>query len=290
MERRDPPLGVPAGPRSLAALGGNRLAQIGLIGVSAAAVLALLAPFLAPFDPMAPGDLSRDVLQPPGAGHWMGTDHLGRDVWSRVLYGARISLMVALAATVLSGAIGVFLGAVAGYLGGWRDSLVMRTADVVLAVPRLVLLIAIIALLQASPFAIVLILALTQWPAPARLIRAEILSLRNRDFVRAAEALGFSRTRILFRHLIPNALAPVLVVMTLGVGHTIILEAGLSFLGIGVPLSWGALLRDGQQRFLLGAWWLAVFPGVAIALVTMSFNLVGDGLRDALDPRQGPGR
>ncbi len=289
MERNVPVFGLPPVPSKLIALGGNRLAQFGLAGVFAVSVLALLAPVVAPFDPMTPGDLARDVLLPPGGRHWMGTDQLGRDVWSRLLFGARVSLLVALAAVTLSAAIGVILGGVAGYLGGWWDTLVMRTADVVLAVPRLVLLIAVIALLQPSPAAIVLILALTQWPAPARLIRAEILSLRDRDFVQAAEALGFSRRRILLRHLIPNALAPVLVAMTLGVGHTIILEAGLSFLGIGVPLSWGELLRDGQQRFLVGAWWLAFFPGVAIAFVTISFNLVGDGLRDIMDPRQRSG-
>ena len=297
--RRAPedPTDVPALPRGPSArgsrwfsLGGNRLAQAGLVGVALAAILALLAPVLAPFDPMAPGDLAREALLPPGGGHWMGTDQLGRDVWSRLLYGARVSLVVAVSAVGLSGAIGVVLGGAAGYLGGWLDTAVMRTADVVLAVPRLVLLIAVIALLRPSAVAIVLILALTQWPGPARLIRAEILSLRERDFVRAARALGFSRSRILFRHLLPNALAPVLVALSLGVGHTIILEAGLSFLGIGVPLSWGALLRDGQQRFLVGAWWLALFPGLAIAGVTMAFNLLGDGLRDALDPRQRGGR
>lgn len=271
-------------------LGGNALARIGLLGVVTVGLLALLAPVLAPFDPTAMGDLARDVLQPPSGRHWMGTDQLGRDVWSRVLFGARVSLRVALAAVILSVGIGVLLGGVAGLLGGWVDGAVMRFTDVVLAIPRLVLLIAVIALLEPSPRAIVLILALTQWPTPARLIRAEILSLKEREFVLAARALGFSRRRILFRHLIPNAFPPVLVAAMLGVGHTIILEAGLSFLGIGVPLSWGALLRDGQQRLLGGAWWLALFPGMAIALVTVSFNLLGDGIRDALDPRQARGR
>lgn len=282
--------GADAGPGGVLALGGNRLARIGLVGVVAVSLLALLAPLLAPFDPMAPGDLARDILQPPGGRHWMGTDQLGRDVWSRLLFGARVSLQVALAAVVLSAGIGVLLGGVAGFLGGWVDGVVMRFTDVVLAVPRLVLLIAVIALLSPSKTAIILILALTQWPTPARLIRAEILSLREREFVLAARALGFSRRRILFHHLVPNALAPVLVATMLGVGHTVILEAGLSFLGIGVPLSWGELLRDGQQRLMGGAWWLAFFPGLAIVLVTVSFNLLGDGLRDALDPRQGSGR
>ncbi|MEJ2539043.1 MAG: ABC transporter permease [Gemmatimonadota bacterium] len=265
------------------------MAQAGLAGVGVAVLLALLAPALAPFDPMAPGDLGRDVLLSPGGEHLLGTDQLGRDVWSRLLFGARVSLSIAVAAVTLSVGLGVLLGGAAGYLGGWVDTLVMRTVDVILAIPRLVLLVAVIALLRPSPGAIVLLLAATQWPAPARLVRAEILSLRERDFVEAARALGFSRWRILFRHLIPNALAPVLVAATLGVGHTVILEAGLSFLGLGVPLSWGSLLRDGQQRIFAGAWWLAVFPGLAIAWVTVAFNLLGDGLRDALDPRQRPG-
>jgi peptide/nickel transport system permease protein len=285
---RPPALRLSGGSLRILALGGNRMAQAGLLGVVTVILLALLAPVLAPLDPLAPGDLSREVFLPPGPGHLLGTDQLGRDVWGRLLVGARVSLAIALSAVAVSVGTGVLLGAVAGYLGGWVDGLVMRIADVVLAVPRLVLLVAVIALLDPSAVAIVLLLAFTQWPAPARLIRAEILSLKRRDFVEAARALGFSGPRILFRHLIPNAVAPVLVVATLGVGHMVILEAGLSYLGLGVAHSWGAMLRDGQT-FILSAWWLALFPGVAIALVAVSFNLLGDGVRDALDPRQGPG-
>ena len=286
---RAPTLQMPGGSSRLLALGGNRMAQAGLLGVGVVTVLALLAPVLAPLDPLAPGDLSRDVLLPPGPGHLLGTDQLGRDVWSRLLVGARVSLAVALSAVALSVGIGVLLGSVAGYVGGWLDTVLMRIADVVLAVPRLVLLVAVIALLAPSPVAIVLLLAFTQWPAPARLIRAEILSLKERDFIEAGRALGFSGPRILFRHLIPNAFAPVLVAATLGVGHMVILEAGLSYLGLGVPLSWGAMLRDGQS-YVLNAWWLSTFPGLAIVVVAVSFNLLGDGIRDALDPRQGAGR
>lgn len=266
------------------ALGGNRMARVGLVGVVVAVLLALLAPVLAPFDPLET-ELARSLL-PPGGAHLLGTDQLGRDVLSRLLFGARISLTIALLSVVLSVAIGVAAGALAGFLGGVVDTVVMRTVDLVLAIPRLVLLVTVIAILEPSATTIVLLLALTQWPAPARLIRAEILSLKERDFVEAARALGFSRRRILFRHLIPNALSPVLVAATLGVSHTIILEAGLAFLGLGVPLSWGTLLLAGQATFLTGGWWLTVFPGAGIALVAIAFNLLGDGLRDALDPRQ----
>jgi peptide/nickel transport system permease protein len=265
-------------------LGGNRMARLGLMGVGVAAGLALLAPMLAPHDPMQT-DLTRNLLA-PSWDHLLGTDQLGRDVLSRLLHGARVSLGIALLSGTLSVVIGVGLGALGGYLGGWVDSVVMRMVDVVLAVPRLVLLVTVIAIVQPSVTAIVLLLAFTQWPAPARLIRAEILSLKERDFVEAARALGYSRTRILLRHLVPNALSPVLVAATLGVSHTVILESGLAFLGLGVPLSWGTLLLSGQANLLTGAWWLSVFPGVAIALVAIAFNLVGDGLRDALDPRQ----
>lgn len=279
---------APTRPLRVLHLGGNRLARMGLAGVVLATLLALLAPLLAPFDPTLLGNLSTEVLLPPSGSHLLGTDHLGRDVLSRLLHGARISLFIAVTSVALSVAAGVVLGAMAGYLGGWVDSLVMRAVDLVLSVPRLVLLVAVIAFLRPSVGAIILLLAFTQWPAPARLIRAEILSLRERDFIEAARALGYSRGRILFRHLVPNALSPVLVAATLGVGHTVILEAGLSFLGLGVPLSWGSMLRDGQG-FILGAWWLSTFPGLAITLVAVSFNLLGDGLRDALDPRQGEG-
>ena len=286
---RAPIFGIPSGSLRLLSLGGNRMAQAGLACVAVVTLLALLSPLLAPLDPMAPGDLSREVLLPPGPGHLLGTDQLGRDVWSRLLVGTRVSLAIALSAVGLSVGAGVLLGATAGYLGGWVDAVVMRAADVVLAVPRIVLLVAVIAILEPSLPVIVLLLAFTQWPAPARLIRAEILSLKARDFVEAGRALGFSGPRILFRHLIPNALAPVLVAATLGVGHMVILEAGLSYLGLGVDLSWGAMLRDGQT-YILTAWWLATFPGLAIALVAVSFNLLGDGIRDAMDPLQGPGR
>lgn len=271
--------------RGLLSLGGNRMARLGLAGVLAALSVALLAPLLTPFDPMAP-DLER-ALAPPSGLHLFGTDQLGRDVLSRLLVGARVSLAISLSSVVLSVTFGTVLGSVAAFFGGWLDGLIMRFTDLVLAVPRLVLLIVVIALLRPSAAVIVLLLAAIQWPSAARLVRAEILSLREREFAEAARALGFSRRRVLLGHLLPNALAPVLVVATLGVGHTVILEAGLAFLGLGVPLSWGSLLLDGQGSLVTGGWWLAVFPGLAISAVAISFNLLGDGLRDVLDPHLG---
>lgn len=265
------------------ALGSNPLAQAGLAGVVLALAGALLAPLLATHDPAAP-NLAL-TLAPPSTQHPFGTDQLGRDVLSRLLIGARVSLAISLSSVVLSLAFGTVVGGVAGFFGGWLDGLIMRVTDLVLSIPRLVLLIVVIALLRPSATTIVVVLAAIQWPTAARLVRAEVLSLREREFAEAARALGFSRRRILLGHILPNALTPVLVVGTLGVGHTVILEAGLAFLGLGVPLSWGGLLLDGQGALMTGGWWLAVFPGLAISLVAASFNLLGDGLRDLFDPR-----
>jgi peptide/nickel transport system permease protein len=262
------------------ALWRHPLGRIGLLGVAGTAVASLAGPLIANHDPLVP-DLSTR-LSPPSGEHLMGTDQLGRDVLARLLVGARISLVIALTSVGLSVVAGVAVGAVGAYYGGWVDGLIMRVVDVVLAVPRIVLLIAAIALLEPSPWSIVLLLALTQWPTPARLVRAEILTLRERDYVQAARVLGLGDGAIVFRHLLPNALSPVLVAAMLGVSHTVILEAGLSFLGLGVPLSWGTLLLAGKDQVLTGGWWLALFPGLAVAAVAVSFNLLGDGLRDIL--------
>lgn len=261
------------------------LARLGFAVFGMAVALALFAPWLSPADPMEQA-LER-ALSAPSAAHPLGTDRLGRDVLSRLLHGARISLSIALLAVGLSITIGSLLGAVAGLVGGWVDTVVMRSVDVVLAFPRLVLLLVVAGLFADSYLLLVLVLGLTQWPVTTRLVRTEVRGLRERDFVVAARALGFSRRRIVLRHLIPNALAPVLVTATLGVGDTIILEAGLSFLGVGldpqVP-SWGTMLAEGRQQ-MLGGWWVGVFPGVAIVGVVVALNLVGDALRDVLDPR-----
>ena len=265
----------------------NRLALVGLVLVVVLYLVAFLAPLLAPYDPIAQGDLRVASYLSPSAAHWLGTDQFGRDVLSRIIYGARISLAVGFIAVAIAIVLGSLLGAVAGYLGGKNDTMIMRFTDMVMAFPRLVLLIMIIALFEPSITLIILVLGLTQWPGTARLVRGEVLSLREREYVQAARALGFGRSRIILRQLIPNVLAPVIVAATLGVGNTIVLEAGLSFLGMGVQPptpSWGTLVADGRQN-LIGAWWVATFPGLAIVITVLAFNLVGDGLRDALDPR-----
>jgi peptide/nickel transport system permease protein len=266
----------------------NHLAIAGLILMIALYLMALLAPFLAPHDPITqPRDIVATSYLAPGARFWLGTDQFGRDVLSRILYGARISLSIGFIATAISVTLGTLLGAVAGYFGGRVDSLIMRLTDMVLAFPRLVLLIMIVALFSPSVTVIVLVLGLTQWPGTTRIVRGEVLSLREREYIQAARALGMGRGRIIFRHLIPNVLAPVIVTATLGIGNTIVLEAGLSFLGLGVQPptpSWGNMVADGRQN-LIGAWWVATFPGLAIVATVLAFNLVGDGLRDALDPR-----
>lgn len=270
----------------------NRLAVFGLWVVCGVYLVAFLTPFLAPFDPSNlpayQGDATGVKLAPPSARHFLGTDGLSRDIFTRILYGARISLSIGLLAVGISVTIGTLLGAVAGYLGGWIDRVVMRTVDLFMAFPRLVLVMAIVAIFESSIFLIIFALAITQWPFMARVVRGEILTLKEREFAEAARALGFSRRRIIFKHLLPNALAPVIVAATLGIGNTIMLEAGLSFLGLGVQAptpSWGQMVESGRSYFL-SAWWVSTFPGLAIVLVVLAFNLVGDGLRDALDPRQ----
>lgn len=263
----------------------NRPALAGLALVALLYVVALLAPLIAPYDPIAQNIL--ESYQPPSAQHWFGTDRFGRDVLSRILYGARLSLSIGFVATAISITVGTLLGAVAGYFGGRVDSALMRFTDMVLSFPRLILLLLVVALFSPSIPVIILVLGLTQWPSTTRIVRGDVLSLREREFIQAARALGLSRTRIILRHLIPNVLAPVIVSATLGIGNTIVFEAGLSFLGLGVQPptpSWGNMVADGRDN-LIGAWWVATFPGLAIVLTVLAFNLVGDGLRDALDPR-----
>ncbi|HSM61270.1 MAG TPA: ABC transporter permease [Longimicrobiales bacterium] len=282
-----PASGARRAGRTLRAFARDRTAMLGLCTVVALYLVALLAPLLAPFDPDRQLSLGAARYLPPSWTHPLGTDNLSRDVLSRLLYGARISLTIGFVAVALSVTIGTVLGAVAGYVGGRLDAVVMRTVDVVLAFPRLVLLITIVALFEPSVLLIVVVLGLTLWPSTTRLVRGEVLSLRERDVVVAAEALGFSRRRVVLRHLVPNALGPVIVAATLGIGDTIVLEAGLSFLGLGVQAptaSWGAMVDAGRAN-LLGAWWISTFPGLAIVFTVLAFNLVGDGLRDALDPR-----
>lgn len=267
----------------------NRVAVAGLVTVVIFYLAALLTPFLAPFDPAAQGNLVTERMIGPSSVHLLGTDQFSRDILSRMLYGARVSLSIGFVAVGIAITIGTTLGAVSGYLGGKADAVLMRFVDMVISFPRLVLLIAIIAFFEPSMFLIMAVLGLTQWPQATRIVRGEVLSLREREFVQAGRALGFSTPRLLLRHVIPNTLAPLIVAATLGIGDTIVLEAGLSFLGLGVQPptpSWGTMVADGRNN-LLGAWWISTFPGLAIVLTVLAFNLAGDGLRDALDPRLG---
>ncbi len=279
--------GVSQWDLAVSAFSKNRTAVVGLMAIVGLYLIALITPLIAPHDPNVQYDLVSLRFNGMSAAHPLGTDELARDVLSRLLYGARVSLAVGLLAVTIAVTIGTALGAIAGYLGGVVDSVIMRFVDMVMSFPRLILLITAIAVFQPSMGLIVMVLGLTLWPGTARIVRGEVLSLREREFVEAAVALGYSKRRIIRRHLIPNALAPVIVAATLGIGNTIVLEAGLSFLGLGVPEptpSWGSMVAAGRDH-LLDAWWLSTFAGLAIVLTVLSFNLVGDGLRDALDPR-----
>jgi len=266
----------------------NRIAVISVWVVVWVYLIALVTPLIAPYDLDTQISLLTARLVGPSSEFLLGTDDLSRDVLSRIMYGARISLSIGFVAVGISVTIGTLLGAVSGYLGGWVDTVVMRFVDMVISFPRLVLLIAIVALFDThSIFMIMAVLGLTQWPGTARIVRGEVLSLREREFIQAAQALGFSRRRIILRHVIPNVLAPVIVTATLGLGNVIVLEAGLSFLGLGLEPptpSWGSMVSGGRG-YMLDGWWISTFSGLAIVLTVVAFNLVGDGLRDALDPR-----
>ena len=265
----------------------NRMAMGGLLVMLLLYALTLLAPLIAPFDPTAQGDIVQTRYLSPSFQHPMGTDKFGRDIFSRVLYGARISLTIGFVAVAISVTLGTLVGALAGYFGRWTDTVLMRFTDMMLSFPRLVLLIVVIALFEPSIWLVVLVLGLTGWMSVARIVRGEVLSLREREFVQAARVLGMTDWRIIVRHIVPNTLAPVIVYTTLGIGNTILVEASLSFLGLGVQAptpSWGNMIADGRDA-LVTAWWIATFPGLAIVLTVTAFNLLGDGLRDALDPR-----
>jgi len=266
-------------------LAANRFALTGCVVVCLLFLLSLLAPVLTPYHPDAID--AYHVLLPPSAAHWFGTDELGRDVLTRVLFGARISLKVGFVAVGIAVCIGTAIGLVAGYYGGWIDAVLMRLVDIMLCFPTFFLILAVIAMLEPSIWYIMVVIGLTGWMGVARLVRAEVLSLREREFVMAARALGASDLRIIVRHVLPNALSPVLVSATLGVAGAILTESALSFLGIGVqpPIpSWGNILTSGKD-YIEFAWWLSLFPGLSILITVLSYNLVGEGIRDALDPR-----
>jgi peptide/nickel transport system permease protein len=263
----------------------NKLALAGCGIVALLFVVSLFAPLLAPYDPGAI-DL-KNVLAPPSAGHWFGTDQLGRDVLSRMIWGARISLKVGFIATGIAILIGAVLGAMAGYYGGWTDALIMRFVDIMLCFPAFFLILAVIAVLEPSIWNIMLIIGVTGWMGITRLVRADFISLKERDFVLAARVIGASDLRIIFVHILPNAMASILVAATLGVAGAILTESALSFLGIGVQPptpSWGNILTAGKDNIDI-AWWLSLYPGLAILVTVLGYNLLGEGLRDALDPR-----
>lgn len=265
----------------------NRTAVLGLYLLGALCLATLLAPFLTPYDPNAILDLVATRHLAPSLDHLMGTDKFGRDVLTRVLYGARISLSIAFIAVSISVTLGTAVGAASGYFGGAVDALLMRLVDLLMSFPRLVLLITVIALFERSVWLVIVILGLTLWPSTARIVRGEVLSLREREFIQAARALGLSSGRIIYRHIVPNVMGPVIVAATLGIGNIILIEAALSFLSLSVPPpdpSWGTMIFDGREA-LLQAWWVSTFPGLAIVFTVVAFNLIGDGLRDALDPR-----
>ena len=273
-------------------LAARRTALVGLVVVVIVVVTAVAAPLLSPFDPVEQ-DLGDRRLKAPGfrdaAGrlHPLGTDHLGRDLLARVIYGARPALLVGFAAVVISGVIGMVAGLVSGYFGGRVDDALMRLADIQLAFPFILLAIAVIGVLGPSLKTIIAVIGVSSWVVYARIVRSAVLSLREREFVQAALALGSGDGRVLLRHILPNALTPWLVVATLDMARVIVIESALSFLGLGVQPptpTWGGMLADGRV-YISTAWWLATFPGLAILVTVLGINLFGDGLRDTLDPR-----
>lgn len=265
----------------------NKLAVVGLCILTVFILIALLAPVIAPHDP-AEQDLLQK-LKPPSSEHWLGTDELGRDLLSRTMYGARISLAVGIFAVVFNLVIGIAVGAIAGYYGGKVDSALMRFVDIMLTFPQLFVLITVVTLLKPSLTNIIIVLVLFGWMTKARLLRGQILSMKNREFVDAARTIGMSDFRIIFKHVLPNAIAPVIVSATLQMGGMILAESSLSFLGLGIQpptASWGNMLQGAyNMTVMLKAPWVAIAPGCMIFLTILSFNFVGDGLRNAFDSR-----
>ncbi len=263
----------------------NSLAVSGGVIVICLFVLAVLAPV---FSPYQPNDIDRNtILMPPDVRHPLGTDDLGRDVLSRMIYGARISLAVGFVAVGIATLIGIVFGAVAGYYGGWIERIIMRFIDIMLTIPTFFLILAVIAFVEPSIWNIMIVIGLTGWMGVARLVRAEFLSVKERDYVMAARALGASDIRIIFRHIMINSMAPVLVSAVLGIAGAVLVESALSFLGIGVQPptpSWGNILTLGKDNIEI-AWWLSVFPGLAILITVLGYNLLGEGIRDSIDPR-----
>lgn len=290
--RRDPgelaqtSAAVPYWRSTLRRFSQNKLAVAGLVVIILFYVVAIVAPLISRYDYSALQSGMRNT--PPSLDHWLGTDRSGRDVYARLVMGGRVSLAAGFASVAIIMTIGVVLGAVAGYFGGLVDAALMRFTDILLSIPLILLLITAASLFSPGLGTTITVIGLASWPGAARLVRGQVMALKEQDFVMAARALGATSAQIIRRHLFPNALAIIIVEATLWLSYAILLEASLSYLGLGVQIptpSWGNMLQDGQRELLYGAWWLTVFPGLAIFLTVLSFNLVGDGLRDATDPR-----
>ncbi|MCK9550359.1 ABC transporter permease [Aquamicrobium lusatiense] len=264
----------------------NKLAVLGMLIILALVLVAIFAPALAPHSPYV-GDLAGKRLLPPGPEHWLGTDDQGRDILSRLIYGSRLTLQVVLLVAIIAAPIGLLVGTVAGYAGGWVDAVLMRITDIFLAFPKLVLALAFVAALGPGIGNAIIAIAITSWPPYARIARAETLTVRNSDYISAVRLMGASPWRIVLRHIMPLCISSLIVRVTLDMAGIILTAAGLGFLGLGAqpPLpEWGAMIASGR-RFILDQWWVAAMPGFAILIVSLGFNLLGDGLRDALDPK-----
>ncbi|PKL52451.1 MAG: peptide ABC transporter permease [Nitrospira bacterium HGW-Nitrospira-1] len=263
----------------------NRLAVAGGVIVLVLFFVAIFAPLISPYDP---NDIDRKhVLEAPGIKHPFGTDDLGRDILSRMIWGARISLSVGFVAVGIATIIGMIAGALAGYYGGWADRIIMRFIDIMLTIPTFFLILAVIAFIGAGIWNIMIVIGITSWMGVARLVRAEFLSIKQREYVLAARAVGASDFRIIFRHIMINSMSPVLVSAILGIAGAVLVESALSFLGIGIQPptpSWGNILTLGKDNIEI-AWWLSVYPGLAILITVLGYNLLGEGIRDSIDPR-----
>ncbi len=266
-------------------LGASPLAVLGLVLFAALLLMAAFAPLIATADPIA--IRVKEVLRPPSPEHFFGTDDLGRDVYSRVIWGSRLAVRLGVLSVVVAATGGVALGLIAGYYRGWVDNLISRLLEVILAFPGLLFAIAIVAVLGPSLDNLIVALGLFGWPGYARLVRGSVLSARQREYVEAARAIGARATRIMVRHILPNVVAPVIILSATRFGGALLAGSGLSFIGLGVPIpqpEWGAIMATGRD-YMGSAWWITVFPGLLIALAVLGVNLLGDGLRDTLDPR-----
>ncbi|MDO8733581.1 MAG: ABC transporter permease [Elusimicrobiota bacterium] len=263
----------------------NKLAKVGILIIVALILMAIFSPLISTHNPIEGDILER--LQSPSKNHFLGTDEMGRDVFSRMIYGTRISISIGIIAVGISVIVGTFLGLMSGYFGGKIDTVIMRFVDIMLCFPTFFLILMVIAFLEPNIYNVMIVIGLTSWTGLARLVRGETLSVKERDFIIAAKGLGLKKRRIIFVHILPNVIAPVIVASILGVGAAILTESGLSFLGLGVQPptpSWGNILTSGKDYIHI-AWWLSLFPGLAILITVLSWNLLGEGLRDVFDPR-----